>query len=68
MLRWYSFIFRTDRIGNLNRIRKIGIEQFSKEKIEKQKGIDLLITSRKEGYHECTTRFFLVGFVPNYNN
>ena len=29
---FFGFIFRTDRIGNLNRIRKSGIEVFIEEK------------------------------------
>jgi hypothetical protein len=31
--RFFGFIFRTDRIGNLNRIRAVGLEQFKAEKI-----------------------------------
>ena len=30
--RFFGFIFRTDRIGNLNRIREIGLESFKEEK------------------------------------
>lgn len=29
--KFFGFIFRTDKIGNLNRIRKVGYEQFKKE-------------------------------------
>lgn len=29
---FFGFIFRTDRIGNLNRIRTIGMEAFIEEK------------------------------------
>jgi hypothetical protein len=29
--RLFSFVFRTDRIGNLNRIRQVGRDQFEKE-------------------------------------
>lgn len=29
--RIFGFIFRTNRIGNLNRIRELGIDQFTKE-------------------------------------
>ncbi|MCK5173858.1 MAG: DUF3795 domain-containing protein [Planctomycetes bacterium] len=28
----FAFIFRSDRIGNLNRIREIGIDRFKEEK------------------------------------
>ncbi len=28
----FAFIFRSDRIGNLNRIREIGVERFKEEK------------------------------------
>lgn len=30
--RFFGFIFRTDRIGNLNRIREIGLSKFKSEK------------------------------------
>ena len=30
--RFFGFIFRTDRIGNLNRIREVGLSQFKEEK------------------------------------
>ena len=30
--KFFGFIFHTDRIGNLNRIREIGIEAFKEEK------------------------------------
>ena len=29
--RFFSFIFHTDRIGNLNRIREIGLREFKEE-------------------------------------
>ncbi len=29
---FFGFIFRTDRIGNLNRIREVGLEKFIEEK------------------------------------
>lgn len=29
--KFFSFIFRTNRIGNLNRIREVGLEQFKAE-------------------------------------
>ncbi len=32
--RFFGFIFHTDRIGNLNRIREEGIEKFKEEKRE----------------------------------
>lgn len=31
--RFFGFIFHTDRIGNLNRIRKIGLDKFKEDKI-----------------------------------
>ena len=31
--RFFGFIFRTDRIGNLNRIRQIGLDKFKEEKM-----------------------------------
>ncbi|MEA3340828.1 MAG: DUF3795 domain-containing protein [Chloroflexota bacterium] len=30
--RFFGFIFRTDRIGNLNRIREVGLTRFKEEK------------------------------------
>jgi len=30
--KFFGFIFRTDRIGNLNRIREVGLETFKEEK------------------------------------
>ena len=30
--RFFGFIFKTDRIGNLYRIREIGLEEFKKER------------------------------------
>jgi len=35
--RFFSFIFRTDRIRNLNRIRGIGLSQFKEEKASDMK-------------------------------
>jgi len=35
--KFFGFIFHTNRIGNLNRIREVGIEQFSKEKMESKR-------------------------------
>jgi len=31
VFKFFGFIFRTDKIGNLNRIREIGLEEFKKE-------------------------------------
>ena len=31
--RFFGFIFHTDRIGNLNKIRDIGLESFKEEKV-----------------------------------
>ena len=31
--RFFGFIFRTDRIENLNRIREVGLEKFKEEKL-----------------------------------
>ena len=31
--RFFGFIFHTDRIGNLNRIRDIGLDKFKEEKM-----------------------------------
>lgn len=29
--RFFGFVFRTNRIGNLNRVREVGIDQFQRE-------------------------------------
>ena len=35
--RFFGFIFRTDRIGNLNRIKNVGIDKFKEEKMNDTK-------------------------------
>jgi hypothetical protein len=35
--RFFCFIFKTNRIGNLNRIKEIGLDNFKKEKITDKK-------------------------------
>ncbi|MDI6786087.1 MAG: DUF3795 domain-containing protein [bacterium] len=35
--RFFGFIFHTDRIGNLNRIRNIGLDKFKEEKMTDDK-------------------------------
>jgi len=34
---FFGFIFHTDRIGNLNRIRTVGLEKFKEEKFDDTK-------------------------------
>lgn len=35
--KFFGFIFHTDRIGNLNRIKEIGLDNFKQEKIGDKK-------------------------------
>ena len=37
MGKFFGFVFRTNRISNLDRIREVGIEQFGKEKMESKR-------------------------------